>query len=236
MKLLLFDIDGTLIRSHGAGREAMTLALTEVFGTAGPIDDYKMSGKTDPRIITDLLLAAGFSNGEIDAKLPDVYRLMTENGRAIFHQRDMQPCPGVLPLLKALRQQPDVVLGLVTGNIDGTAPLKLAAAGIDAAQFRLGAYGSDSLERNHLPGIAIQRAIDLTGYPLTGNNAIVIGDTPADILCARAGKATAVAVASGWHAAHTLSRYQPDHLLENLSDTQKVLDILLNSSIHPETR
>ncbi|MCA9977877.1 MAG: HAD family hydrolase, partial [Anaerolineales bacterium] len=168
MKLILFDIDGTLIRSHGAGRETMSLALTEVFGTAGPIDDYKMSGKTDPRIITDLLLAAGFNNGQISDKLPDVYRLMTENGRAIFHERDMQPCPGVLPLLAVLRQQPDVILGLVTGNIDGTAPLKLSAAGIDPVQFRLGAFGSDSLDRNHLPGIAIQRAIDLTGYPFTG--------------------------------------------------------------------
>lgn len=234
MKLILFDIDGTLIRSHGAGRETMSLALTEVFGTAGPIDDYKMSGKTDPRIITDLLLAAGFNNGQISDKLPDVYRLMTENGRAIFHERDMQPCPGVLPLLAVLRQQPDVILGLVTGNIDGTAPLKLSAAGIDPVQFRLGAFGSDSLDRNHLPGIAIQRAIDLTGYPFTGNNTVVIGDTPADILCARAGKATAVAVASGWHAAHTLARYQPDHLLDNLSNTQKVLDILLTSPINPE--
>ena len=234
MKLLLFDIDGTLIRSHGAGRETISLALTEVFGTAGPIDDYKMSGKTDPRIISDLLLAAGFNNDQISAKLPEVYRLMTNNGRAIFHQRDMQPCSGVMPLLAALRQQPNVMLGLVTGNIDGTAPLKLAAAGINPAQFRLGAYGSDSLDRNQLPDIAIQRAIDLTGYPYKGNNTIVIGDTPADILCARAGKATVVAVASGWHASHTLARYQPDHLLENLSNTEKVLEILLKSPINPE--
>ncbi|MCB9418519.1 MAG: haloacid dehalogenase-like hydrolase [Ardenticatenaceae bacterium] len=234
MKLLLFDIDGTLIRSHGAGRETMSLALTELFGTAGPIDDYKMSGKTDPRIITDLLLAAGFSLDEINSKLPDVYRLMTENGRIIFHQRDMQPCPGVLPLLESLRCRSNVTLGLVTGNIDGTAPLKLAAAGIDPAQFRLGAYGSDSLERNMLPGIAMQRATDLTGYQYTGNNTVVIGDTPADILCARAGRATAVAVASGWHATHTLARYQPDHLLENFNDTEKVLDILLNGTINRE--
>lgn len=234
MKLLLFDIDGTLIRSHGAGRETIALALTEIFGTAGPINNYKMSGKTDPRIITDLLLAAGFNDGEITSKLPDVYRLMAENGRAIFPQRDMQPCLGVLPLLEALRQRPDVVLGLVTGNIAETAPLKLAAAGIDPTQFRLGAYGSDSLDRNQLPAIAMQRAADLTGHLYDGNNTVVIGDTPADILCARAGRATAVAIASGWHAAHTLARYQPDHLLENLNDTEKMLEILLNSPSHQE--
>jgi phosphoglycolate phosphatase-like HAD superfamily hydrolase len=230
MKLILFDIDGTLIRSHGAGRETIILALMEIFGTAGPIDDYKMSGKTDPRIITDLLLAAGFTDGEIAAKLPDVYRLMIENGRIIFPQRDMQPCAGVLELLATLRQHPDVILGLVTGNIVGTAPLKLAAANIDPAQFLLGAYGSDALDRNQLPGIAMKRASDLTGSPFTGNNTVVIGDTPADILCARAGRATAVAVASGWHAVPTLARYQPDYLLENLCDTEKVLEILLSSS------
>jgi phosphoglycolate phosphatase-like HAD superfamily hydrolase len=230
MKLLLFDIDGTLIRSHGAGRETLSLALTEVFGTAGPLDDYKMSGKTDPRIITDLLVAAGINNGDIAAKLPDVYRLMAEHGRAIFPERDMQPCPGVVPLLAALRQRQDVLLGLVTGNIKETAPLKLAAAGIDPAQFRLGAYGCDGMDRNQLPAIAMQRATDLTGYSYSGKNTVVIGDTPADILCARAGRATAVAVASGWHATHTLTRYQPDHLLENLSDTHTVLDILLKNS------
>jgi phosphoglycolate phosphatase-like HAD superfamily hydrolase len=229
MRLLLFDIDGTLIRSHGAGRETLSFALNELFGTAGPIDSYKMSGKTDPRIITDLLMAAGFSQEEITSKLPDVYRLMAAHGRVIFPQRDMQPCPGVLPLLETLRQQPNVLLGLVTGNIDQTAPLKLSAAGIDPAQFRLGSFGSDSLDRNQLPKIAMKRAADLTGFPYAGDNTVVIGDTPADILCARAGRATAVAVASGWHAAHTLARYQPDHLLENLNDTPKVLDILLNS-------
>jgi phosphoglycolate phosphatase-like HAD superfamily hydrolase len=135
-----------------------------------------------------------------------------------------------VPLLAALSQRQDVLLGLVTGNIKETAPLKLAAAGIDPAQFRLGAYGCDGMDRNQLPAIAMQRATDLTGYSYSGKNTVVIGDTPADILCARAGRATAVAVASGWHATHTLTRYQPDHLLENLSDTHTVLDILLKNS------
>ena len=155
MKLLLFDIDGTLIRSHGAGRETLSFALTELFGTAGPIDSYKMSGKTDPRIITDLLVAAGFDQAEITPKLPEVYQLMAEHGRTIFPERDMQPCPGVLPLLETLGQKSGVLLGLVTGNVDQTAPLKLTAAGIDPDQFRLGSYGSDSLDRNQLPGIAM---------------------------------------------------------------------------------
>lgn len=227
VKLLLFDIDGTLIRSHGAGREMLAAALTEMFGTAGPIADYKMSGKIDNRIIFDLLSAAGIAQSEIEAKLPDVYRVMTEKAQAIFPASDMAACPGVAPLLAALNQRNDALLGLVTGNINGTAPLKLAAAGIDPGQFKLGAYGSDATERNQLPTIAMQRASDLTGRPFNGTNTVIIGDTPADILCARAGKATAVAVASGWHSAQTLARYRPDFLLENLSDTKKTLEILL---------
>jgi phosphoglycolate phosphatase-like HAD superfamily hydrolase len=117
----------------------------------------------------------------------------------------------------------------VTGNIVSTAPLKLKAGGIDPAQFRVGAYGSDDMDRNHLPRIAMKRATELTGNPFDGNNTVVIGDTPADILCARAGKTTAVAVASGWHAAPTLAKYRPDYLFENLEDTQTVADILVNT-------
>ena len=230
MKLLLFDIDGTLIRSHGAGRAVMMSALEEMFGTAGPIDGYKMSGKTDTRIIIDLLTAAGIDKSDIEAKLPGIFQLMTIKGREMFPGKDMAPCPGVMPLLATLRRQRDVVLGLLTGNISGTAPLKLAAAGIDPSQFRLGAYGSDAPDRNQLPAIAMERAANLTGASFTGNNTVIIGDTPADILCARAGRATAVATASGWHSAQTLARYQPDRLLENLSDTANVLAILLNSS------
>lgn len=227
MKLLLFDIDGTLIRSNSAGRAAMTYALEQVFGTAGPIDSYHMGGKTDPRIITDLLLAAGFSHEAIQAKLPIVYDVMTARARDTYPHKDIFPCPGIPELLAALQQRDDVVLGLVTGNIVSTAPLKLKAGSIDPTQFRVGAYGSDNMDRNKLPEIATKRARELTGFPFNGHNTVVIGDTPADILCARASKATAVAVASGWHAAPTLARYKPDYLLPDLIDTQAVQTILL---------
>ena len=230
MKLILFDIDGTLIRSHGAGRETLRESLEELFGTAGPIDTYHMSGKTDSRIVTDLLTAAGISPADIQAKLPDVFQRMAEKGLVIFWGKGMDACAGIVPLLETLKQyEKTVVLGLLTGNAAQTAPLKLSAAGIAPSQFLVGAYGSDAMDRNALPVIAMARASALTGQPFNGNNTVIIGDTPADILCARAGKATAVAVASGWHAAATLAGYRPDHLLENLTDTNHVLTILLNS-------
>jgi len=229
MRLLLFDIDGTLIRSNSAGRMAMAAALEELFGSAGPLDSYSMGGKTDARIIMDLLTSIGVDAEEISEKLPEAYALMAEKAGAIYPGRGIMACPGVAGLLGALQNRADVMLGLLTGNSQPTAPLKLEEAGIDPALFVVGAYGSDDLDRNQLPDIALRRASELTGLHMTGDNTVIIGDTPADILCARAGKATAVAVASGWHSAKSLARYHPDILFEDLSNTQSVLQGLLDT-------
>jgi phosphoglycolate phosphatase len=226
-RLLLFDIDGTLIRSDGAGRATMMAALTSLFGDLGPTDGYHLDGKTDPRIIADLLTAAGVDKQRIQESLPLIYERMEAEAHSRFPQHEIKPCPGVKPLLAALRARTEVVLGLVTGNIAQTAPLKLREAGLDPDQFRLGAYGSDHIDRNQLPQIAMARAAQVTGLTFTGENTVVIGDTPADILCARAGGATAVAVASGWHGASTLAQYHPDHLFDSLTDTAAVVAALL---------
>ena len=230
MRLLLFDIDGTLIIGNQAGRLAMGAALEQMFGTAGALDDYPMGGKTDARIVIDVLATAGIPQEEIQQKLADTFLLMAEFARQIYPQRSIAPCPGVLALLVELRRREDVVLGLLTGNAQTTAPLKLLAGGIDPTQFVVGAYGSDDLDRNRLPQIALQRATELTGYALTGDNAVIIGDTPADVQCARAGGATAVAVATGWHAADSLSQCDPDFLFEDLSDVPTVIRALLGES------
>ena len=227
MKLILFDIDGTLIRSHGGGRAALQAALEEIFGTAGPIDTYRMGGKTDIRIITDLLTAAGVEPAKFMPKLTTIYELMVLKAEDVFPDKKMVQCAGIYDLLKALNKREDVVLGLLTGNNHLSAPLKLLAADIDPRQFRVTAYGSDAADRNELPAIAWQRAKELTGYDFDGKNTVIIGDTPADILCARAGLATAVAVASGWHATNTLAQYRPDYLFENLANTEEVLAALL---------
>ena len=228
MKLILFDIDGTLIRSHGGGRAALQATLEEIFGTAGPIDTYRMGGKTDLRIISDLLTAANIQSAEFMPKLQSIYELMVKKAEEIFPEKKMVQCAGVHELLAALKEREDVVLGLLTGNNYLTAPLKLLAADIDPRQFRVAAYGSDAADRNELPMIAWKRAKELTGYDFDGKNTVIIGDTPADILCARAGQATAVALASGWHAASTLARYRPDYLFDNLANTEEVMAVLLD--------
>lgn len=228
MRLLLFDVDGTLIHSNRAGRAALVYALEEIFGTAGPADSYQMAGKTDPLIITELLQAAGIPPADVEPQLERVYELMAERGQTLFWERGIKPCAGVPALLEALQRRDGVLLGLVTGNARVTAPLKLAAAGLDPTQFRVGAFGSDDRDRNRLPALAMRRATELSGRSVNGADTVVVGDTPADVLSARAGGARAVAVATGGHSAATLAQYNPDHLFENLADTDTVLQILLN--------
>jgi phosphoglycolate phosphatase len=205
----------------------MAFVLRQLFGTAGPVDTYQMSGKTDSHIIMDLLTAVGIDRAKIKARLPAIYERMAEKGQEIFPLRNMQVCAGIPELLTALNQRNDVLLGLLTGNAQLTAPVKLLAAGIDPAQFKVGAYGSDAVDRNQLPAISISRANQLTGHEFGGNNTIIIGDTPADILCARSGRAMAIAVASGWHSTTTLAKYRPDYLFDDLTDTAQIIEALL---------
>lgn len=227
MRLILFDIDGTLIRSNGAGRAALVFALEEIFGTAGPIDKYQMAGKTDPLIVTELLQAEGIGLEEIESGLDLVYERMAERGQTIFSEFAIEPCRGVTALLDALQREEQAILGLVTGNNCLTAPLKLLAAGISPSLFAVAAYGSDAKDRNQLTQLALERASEHQGQAIRGKDAVVVGDTPADIRSARAAGAMAVAVATGIHSAATLAEYNPDALLQDLSDTDASLEVVL---------
>lgn len=227
MKLLLFDIDGTLIHANGAGKRVLAAALQDVFGTTGPLNSYDFSGKTDTRVVTELMDAAAIPASDIATQLPAVFERMTHYAAAAFPHDNIQPCPGVLSLLETLRQRSDVLLGLLTGNIEATATLKLAAAGIDPTLFRVGAYGSQHINRDHLPALAMHRANQLTQLFFTGENTVIIGDTPLDIQCARAGASKVIAVATGRYSMDTLHQYKPDSLFHNLTDTEAVLQTLL---------
>jgi phosphoglycolate phosphatase len=227
MQLLLFDIDGTLLRSNGAGKAVIRLALEDTFGTPGPCDEYQMAGKTDPLIISDLMGAAGMKTADIDQQLPAVYQRMMFHAQIIFSEKKFTPCPGIPELLAALVERDDVLIGLLTGNIETTAPLKIAAADIDPAIFRVGAYGSDHIDRNQLPAIALKRAAELTNQTFTGQNTTIIGDTPADIACARTIGARMVAVGSGSYSSTSLSKFQPDFLFDNFTNKEMALEALV---------
>lgn len=226
-RLLLFDIDGTLLHSKGIGRDMLAAALRAVYGTAGPIDTYEFGGRTDRRMVLDLLMAEGWDAADIEQRLPRLYDEMARQGERLFPAGRLAPCPGIAPLLAQLSARSDVLLGLLTGNIAATASLKLRAAGLDPATFRVGAYGGDSVERNDLLPVAWQRATAATGLPYNGANTVIVGDTPADILCAQTGSVRSVAVATGWYSQERLAGCSPDYLLDDLSDTSYVMGVLL---------
>jgi phosphoglycolate phosphatase len=230
VKLVLFDIDGTLLLSDGAGRRAIHRALREVFGSTGP-SDHHFDGKTDPQIVRELMRLAGHDDERIDA---DMTRLLNRYVECL-HEELAAPgytpyaLPGVPQLLDALEASPDVILGLLTGNLEVGARAKLQAVGLDPRRFRVGAYGSDHERRPELPAIARERTRQQLGHDVTGASIVVIGDTPADLTCGRSLGASAIGVATGRHSVEELSRHQPLAVFEDLSDTEAVTRVILGA-------
>jgi phosphoglycolate phosphatase-like HAD superfamily hydrolase len=223
-RLILFDVDGTLVDALGAGRAAIGTAMTAVFGEAGPLDDFDFHGRTDPSIVRGLLRAAGWDDEPIDSVMPDVWevyyrQLDDELARRVDHVRVY---PGVSRLLDELEKDAGYAIGLVTGNMEEGAKRKLAAGGLEH-RFAFGAYGSDSERREDLPPVALQRAQRLLGRTFDMTEAVVIGDTPEDIRCARANGAKVVCVATGRHSEDELAAYDPDAIFRDLSDTGEVM-------------
>lgn len=228
-RLVLFDIDGTLLWSDGAGRRAMEAALTHVFGTPGS-PEYRYDGKTDRQIARELMRLEGHEEATIDDRLDGViqhylHRLQQEVDAGGVHAERL---PGVAELLDALDDRDDVILGLLTGNVASGAAVKLAAAGIDFDRFRVNAFGSDHEHRPRLPEIAQQRARDQLGLEVTGHEIVVIGDTPADIDCARSVGARTIAVATGRYSTDDLASHGPTAVFQNLTDTSAVLAAILD--------
>lgn len=222
MRLFLFDIDGTLVWTRGAGREATQHAMIEVFGTCGALAAHHFGGKTDWQTLHELLHEAGMTHAEIERRMPEYNAAMGRQLEAIIGQYPVEACPGSLELVELLRQRDDVGLGIVTGNVSTTAPIKLRAAGFDPAWFPVGAYGHESMARDNLPALAVARAVEHYRYPFAPEEVIVIGDTAADISCARALGAVAVAVETGFTQEGELVNAKPDYLLRDLTEFERV--------------
>lgn len=227
MRLVLFDVDGTLITSRGAGRRAMRSAFERVFGTAGRIDEYDLRGRTDTRIVHDVMGALGWAPEEVKERLDDFFEayaagLVSEIGDG----RDVLTLPGVVALVERLARSSEALVGLVTGNIEEGARIKLLPTGL-WPRFRVGAYGSDHIDRRRLPSLAARRARALVGRPFAPADVVVIGDTPHDVDCARAFGAVAVAVTTGQFTRDELLAERPDHLFDDLSNSDEVLRVIL---------
>jgi phosphoglycolate phosphatase-like HAD superfamily hydrolase len=204
----------------------MGLALKEVFGSDGPIDQYPMSGKTDQQIMRELMLLNGIGVDKINAKLPlacQVYvRIVCES----ISNFDLLPCIGIPELLKTLQEHKDITLGLLTGNLEGIVEPKLSRAGLRKSIFSIGAYGSDEENRNLLPGIAISRAENLLKRKLDLSSVIIIGDTPLDIECARAAGTRILSVATGHFKFEELAEYKPDYIFNDFGNLPLFMEII----------
>jgi phosphoglycolate phosphatase-like HAD superfamily hydrolase len=230
MHLVLFDIDGTLLSAAGSGRRAIHAALIEAFGTVGP-SDYWFDGKTDRQIVRDLMRLEGHGDVVIDARMERVLarylECLPDELRNPAHQPHVYP--GVPALLDALEAREDVVLGLLTGNIEAGARAKLASVGINPARFVVGAFGSDHESRPHLPALAQRRCHERLGVEVCGSAVVVIGDTPADIECGRAIGARAIGVATGRYTVGDLLAHSPAAVFETLGDTAAVVSAIVDA-------
>ena len=230
MRLALFDIDGTLLRTDGAGRRAIHVALTEFFGSTGPAD-YWFDGKTDRQIVRDLMRREGHEDSHIDAQMAPLFaryvERLDEELRSSAHAS--RPLAGVPELLDALESRADVTLGLLTGNLVEGARAKLRAVGIDPDRFRVGAFGSDHEHRPSLPAIAQRRARDELGLDVPAHDLVVIGDTPADIECARAVGARSIGVATGRFPVDELRRHGAAAVFADLRDTTAVIRAIVDA-------
>ena len=226
MRLFLFDVDGTLVSAGGAGRMALRRALDEVYGATGPIDHYDFRGRTDPRIVLDLLAAAGWDERDVRARLEACFAVYVRELDAIIGDgARVRLMPGVAEVVRALSAREAALVGLLTGNIEPGARMKLRPTGLWPV-FRVGAFGSDDLDRRRLPAVACARARALLGRDIPFARVTIIGDTPLDVDCARACGALAVAVATGQHAAPELAACEPDLLFADFSDVHRVVDAL----------
>jgi phosphoglycolate phosphatase-like HAD superfamily hydrolase len=223
-KLLLFDIDGTLLLTGRAGEHALRAAFKERFGVDDDLLSISFAGSTDGAIARQMFAPHDIPpTAENIADLFDgyVHHLALELPR-----REGKVLPGIVELLEALHGREDCVLGLLTGNIEKGAELKLSHYGVWDF-FEFGAFADDHVDRNKLGPVAHSRAVERHGISFEPEDVFVLGDTPRDIDCARAAGFVAVAIATGSCGKDELAAHGPDFLFEDLSDTRGVLVTLL---------
>jgi phosphoglycolate phosphatase len=223
-RLILFDIDGTLITSGGAGETALVRAMESRFGIQENFEGIVLAGATDALIAHALL-----AKHDLEVSPENISALLDSY---LHHLAECMPAhrgrvlPGLLSLLDALRDHPAAVLALLTGNLVRGAELKLRHYGV-WDYFEFGAFADDHHDRNQLGKFASDRAEQRYGAPFPPDRIFVIGDTPRDIACGRAIGAKTVAVATGGATRDELSAHNPDFLFDDFSDTQSVLKALL---------
>lgn len=228
-RLILFDIDGTLLMSRGAGRRAILAAMTDLLPASGEaLDAVRFDGKTDPQIVVELLAAAGVPapdrRDRIQLVLDRYVACLERELDRPDHRTDV--LPGIAGLLDRIERTSEAVLGLLTGNVKPGARLKLRSAALDPDRFRVGAFGCDHRDRSALPRIAARRAASLFGREPGGESVVIIGDTPADVTCGVSIGARAIGVATGSYSAEELRLAGAFAAFDDLADPATVWEAI----------
>jgi phosphoglycolate phosphatase-like HAD superfamily hydrolase len=221
-RLALFDIDGTLLTTNGRAVQAMMAALETVYNVRPESDGYLMDGKTELRIVHELLEQMGLDHEAVRSRLPEFWRRYARELEARVHPATTTVYIGVRELISRLREEPSVTVGLLTGNCAAAARIKLEAAGL-AEAFAFGAFGQDEEDRNALPAVALAEAERRIGVRLGGQSVSILGDTPNDVACARPLGLRAIAVATGRYGSEALAACGPDYLFADFSDAEAVM-------------
>jgi phosphoglycolate phosphatase len=228
-RLILWDIDGTLLTTGPLGRRVLEEAVASVAGL-DEVPRVKMSGKTDQRIMREIMAAVPISDERIDELLPQAMALSIELLASSHDQLAQEGVvhPGVGTIIDRLAQQPGVRQSLVTGNLAPNARLKIRALGLDMhIDFDSGAYGDDHHDRNELVPMALRRVEEIRGETYEPDEVWVIGDTEHDLACARAAGVRCLLVGTNWDGAERVSHLEPDAFAADLSDTDALLRVLL---------
>ena len=220
-KLILFDIDGTLVDCGPQVRPIFGGSLIDIFGTAGAIDRYDFAGKTDAGITFDLLLPEGIARATIEEGLPRLKALYLARLAESLDHRRMRLLPEVEALLPRLAERTEVVLALLTGNWEAGARTKLSPFDLNRF-FPFGAFGCDGIDRCELPPVALERAFRATGRRFLPEETLIVGDSLNDVACAQAHGIPVLAVATGRTPAATLAAAGADWVVPDLSAGEAV--------------
>lgn len=215
--LVLFDIDGTLLRCGPQVRPLFVGALRSVFGVHGSLEGFTFAGKTDPQIVLELIGATGRADHEIAPRLDEMRRVYHARLDAGLRAERMTLLPGVVPLLERLGARDDVTIGLLTGNWRVCAGVKLGRFDL-GRHFTFGAYGDDAVDRRELVPVALERAEASAGRRFAPAETLIIGDSERDVDCARAGGARSLAVATGFSPEARLRRAGADWVFPDLAE------------------
>jgi phosphoglycolate phosphatase-like HAD superfamily hydrolase len=230
-RFILWDVDGTLVSAGPAARDAFDLAVAATVGRSPHGHGVEMSGKTDPQIAMEILAALELSEGEARGHLPVVLRSLEEELQTAAdlvreHGRVM---PGIGTLLPELHAAAGVVQSVLTGNLEANARLKVGTFGLHRwLDLDVGAYGSDDQDRSRLVPVALAKVRDRRGIRFEPGDVWVVGDTPLDLACARAGGARCLLVATGRFGFEELAGLGADAVLSDVTETGAVANLLLS--------